>query len=381
MSTRLSFTLSLWLLGFALMTRAATGPVVLVAGWESGNVVQFDLATGRWSEIAQLPKGTHPRGIAVGDTGEIFLGLQDGKKNIARLEPGKAIGKTKDITGAIGRFGPGVIVYAGGKLWAAGDTDRVIYRIDPETGQVASPPEFRNCCNLVGLSVAGETLYAAEYFQRSILRFDLRSGLTNADRFISNSMHLNRPVGMTIGHNGNLYIGNGLEPTVVEFDINSGEFVRTLVDLGAGGKDGIYGLVFAPEVQRYYIASGSDVYEVASDGRLLASYNSPALKRAYGIALLPARLRIATAQPDGGSNAFGVALPSRPVTTLKMTAASLRIDGTPGERYQVQATTDFKDWQPIAVLDNVTGMVEFVDRDANLFQRRFYRLEILPGAK
>ena len=355
----------------------ANGSIVLVAGWESDNLVQFDLATGKWSEVVHLPKGAHPRGITVGDKGEIFLGLQGTKKNIVELTLGKGPVSTRDVTRSMGRFGPGIIAFGGEKIWAAGDADRTIYCVNPETGDISRPSQYKNHFNLVGLAVDGGTLYAAEYFQRSILRYDLKSGSTNATRFITHSPHLNRPVGMTIGHNGNLYVANALEPTVVEFDIQTGDYVRTFVNLGAAGKDGINGLVYAPDTQRYYLASGSAIYEVDLDGKVIASYSSPVLKKAYGIALMPEPTGSQAAQDAADSQASNSAFMA--ITTLKMTTPGhLQISGHPGERYQVMATTDFKTWQPIKTLKNSNGSVEFDDPDAAKFDQRFYEIEMLP---
>ena len=371
------FLISLLLFGLCQTAPTARGSIVLVAGWESDNVVQFDLATGKWSEIARLPKDSHPRGITVGNKGEIFLGLQGAKKNIVELTSSNGPVLIRDVTRSMGRFGPGIIAFGEGKIWAAGDADRTIYCVNPETGDISRPSQYKNNFNLVGLAVDGGTLYAAEYFQRSILRYDLKSGSTNATRFITSSPHLDRPVGMTIGHNGNLYVANALEPTVVEFDIKTGNYIRTFVNLGAAGKDGINGIVYAPDVRRYYLASGSAIYEVDLEGKVIASYNSPALKKAYGIALLPEPLRSTATQEDAGDSQTSSSM-LMAITTLKMSRAGhLQITGHAGERYQVMATTDFKTWQPVTTLENSNGTVEFDDPDAAKFDQRFYEIEML----
>jgi hypothetical protein len=371
------FLLFLCLLALFPAAPAAFGSMVLVAGHDSDNVVQFDLATGKWSEIARLPKNAHPRGIAVSDKGEIFLGLQGAQKNIVELISSNGSTLVKDVTRSIGRFGHGLIAYGHGEIWVAGDTERTIYSINPQTGAISRPSQYKNHFNLVGLAEDGETLYAAEYFQRSILRYDLKAGGTNAIRLISTNSHLNRPVGMAIGHNGNLYVANGLEPTVVEFDIKTGDYVRTLVNLGVAGRDGINGIVYAPDAQRYYLASGSDVYELDLDGKILASYNSPALKKAYGIALLPEQFRSTFEKNTGNSQTSSPSLAA--VSVLKMTTPGhLHISGKAGEHYQIMATTDFRTWQSIATLESPTGMDEFVDPDARNFDKRFYRIEMLP---
>src|ERR1039458_8260432 len=84
---------------------------LLVAGNGSDNVIRFDLATGHWTEFARLPKGTRPRGIVVGDAGEIFLSLDGGKKNIAQLVPEIGRAHCRDVTAPIGRYGSVVLVF------------------------------------------------------------------------------------------------------------------------------------------------------------------------------------------------------------------------------------------------------------------------------
>ncbi len=387
----LSLLTLLWVL-----SASAAGPSVLIAGYDSDNVVQFDLTTGKWKEIARLPQGSQPRGITVNEHGEIFVGLHGGKKNLVRLEPGKNSTRMTDVTGPIGRFGPGILAAGQNKIWAAGDTDRVIYQIDPASGEVVAPPQYRNCCNLVGLATSGNTLYAAEYFQRSILRYDLTTNTAEGVRFINKSPNLNRPVGLVIGHNGNLFVANGLEPTIVEFNLKTGDYVRTFVNLGMGGKEGIHGILYVPDTKHYYIASGSSLYEADLEGNLTASYNSPALKKAYGIALVPAGVNVVakprkspapvtntvttaslTPAPPAIADA-AVEIPHQQVTLLKLvptTPGRLSIAGAPGKRYRVMATTDFLTWDAIADVDNPTGEIDFTDTEANRFDKRFYRLE------
>lgn len=386
---------ALALICLASPATAIAGPSVVIAGYDSDNVVKFDLTTGSWTEIAQLPKGSQPRGITVGESGEIFVGLHGGKKNLVKLVPGQDSTQMTDVTESIGRFGPGILVAGQGKIWAAGDTDRVIYRIDPSSGQVEAPKQYRNRYNLVGLAASGDVLYAAEYFQRSIMRYDLKAETAAGDRFINKSPHLNRPVGLAIGHNGNLFVANGLEPTIVEFDSKTGEYVSTFVNLGMGGKEGIHGILYVPETKRYYIATGSTLYETDQAGNVTASYNSPALKKAYGIALIPAHptqattaLRTMPARPARITATVTTlettALPHQPVTLLKvspMTPGRLSIAGVAGQRYRVMATTDFLTWDPIGEINTANSNAEFIDPEADRFDRRFYRLEVIGTEK
>lgn len=367
-----------------LAVHAASPAMILVAGYESDNVVQFDLASGRWGEVVSLPRGSQPRGVAVSSSGEVFLGLHGGGKNIVRLLTGGEGPKVQPVTEAMGRFGPGFMLPREGRLWVAGDTDRVIHQIDPVTGAVTTPPQVKTKANLVGLASQGTSLFVAEYFQRSILRYDTLASPLTSERFIDKSEHLDRPIGMTIGHNGNLYIANGLRPTVVEYDVKTGAFVRVLADLGAAGQPGIHAVLYAPDVQRYYVATGSDVHEISPEGTLIASYNSPALKKAYGMAFAPAGLfpmpvEAPPAAPVASTESS--ALLAKPVVTLRMTPGRLQIAGAIGERYRVMATSDFVTWTQIAVLKNTKGSIDYADPQAVGMQRRFYRLELLPAAQ
>lgn len=364
---------------------AASPAMILVAGYESDNVVQFDLVSGRWSEVVSLPQGSQPRGVAVSSSGEVFLGLHGGGKNIVRLVTGGGGEKVQPVTEAMGRFGPGFMLPSEGRLWVAGDTDRVIHQVDPVTGAVTTPPQVKTKANLVGLAAQGTSLFVAEYFQRSILRCDTTASPMTSQRFIDKSEHLDRPIGMAIGHNGNLYIANGLRPTVVEYDVKTGAFVRVLADLGAAGQPGIHAVLYAPDVRRYYVATGSDVHEISPEGTLIASYNSPALKKAYGMAFAPTGLfpMPVEAPPPAApvASTESSALPAKPVVTLRMTPGRLQIAGAIGERYRLMATTDFVTWTQIAVLKNTKGSIDYADPQAAGMQRRFYRLELLPAAQ
>lgn len=53
--------------------------------------------------------------------------------------------------------------------------------------------------------------------------------------------------------------------------------------------------------------------------------------------------------------------------------AHIEISGTPGRVYQIQASTNLVDWQPISVITNITGVVPFVDPGATNYTQRFYR--------
>src|SRR4051794_18754023 len=74
-----------WLAAFLQFTRTVPASQVLVVGQDSDNVVQFDLTTGAWKEFVHLPAQSHPRGIAISESGDVFIGLEGLRKNIVKI--------------------------------------------------------------------------------------------------------------------------------------------------------------------------------------------------------------------------------------------------------------------------------------------------------
>lgn len=372
----------------AFATRGAEYPLLLVAGYGSNNVVMFDPQSGDWSQLLSLKAASRPRGITIGDAGELYLGLHSQSKDILKFSPTDDYQEPSTLRRQIGRYGPGILAWHPYGIYTSGDTERVMLRIDPVTGRAAGITQ-KNCCNVVGVLVAGNRMFAGEYFQRSILQYDLTKELPKGHRLVDRSPHLNRPMGMAVGHNGNLYVSNGLEPTVVEFDINTGDFIRTFANLGSAAQEGIYGLAYVSGVERYYLTTGAEVHELDRHGDLLASYHSPALRKGYGITTVPARHRstlLSAAKTlrtrrSSSTNPTTEARPARKISILKSTSGRLQISGSIGDQYRVSATTNFTTWQDIGVMENKFGTVKFKDPVANRFNRRFYRFKIVQNSQ
>lgn len=77
------------------------------------------------------------------------------------------------------------------------------------------------------------------------------------------------------------------------------------------------------------------------------------------------------------------------VPFLSIERDHLTIKGAAGQVYVLQATTNLAvPWQPLALLTNLNGRVDFTDVEARRFNERFYRIEVrqtalrsaLPGA-
>lgn len=272
---------------------AKSNPQLLVAGSGSHNVVRFDLETGKPTVVARLANGSRPRSLAVNKAGEIFVGLRGNELNIVKLVPYRASNPhgplvAQKLTDQIGRFGPGLMAFdERGLLTVAGDTHRGVMRFDTNTGKLVEMLKLR-AANLVGMTLAGNHVYAAEYFQKTVLRFDLSSDPARGSKFIYKSTHLDRPHGMTIGHNGNLFVSSLLNSRIVEFGHDEGEYVHTFLDMKTLGGGNVNDLHYEPTLDHYFITSGNTVFQVASDGSLLSRLESESLSKAEAIVVLPA---------------------------------------------------------------------------------------------
>lgn len=266
---------------------------LLVAGQSSDNIVRFDLATGEATVVARLANGSRPRSIAVNQQGEIFVGLRGNKKNVVRLASGRAANANGplvaiDFTPTIGRYGPGLMAFdRDGLLAVAGDTKRAVLRFNVKTGKRMDSMTVNGCCNLVGLHITGDHLYAAEYFQKTVLRFNLAGDPVGGARFISRSPHLNRPHGMAIGHNGNLFVSSLLSNLIHEYRGEDGKFMGKFIDTRTVGAGHVNHLHFDTRLQHFFFTSHDVVYELSADGALLARYQNPALTGAQAVAIVP----------------------------------------------------------------------------------------------
>ena len=52
---------------------------------------------------------------------------------------------------------------------------------------------------------------------------------------------------------------------------------------------------------------------------------------------------------------------------------AFRVQSWKGMAFDVQASTDLKQWSPVTTVTNLTGTLEFTDPDAANLMRRFYR--------
>lgn len=65
-------------------------------------------------------------------------------------------------------------------------------------------------------------------------------------------------------------------------------------------------------------------------------------------------------------------------STLQMTASgfNIQLSGPAGSNYVIEASTDLKNWTPIATNSAPSGTVSYIDTQASNYPSRFYRARI-----
>ncbi len=368
----------------------AAGPGIVILGHHSDNVVLFDLESGSWTEVLKLPEHSRPRAIAIGEEGELYVGICRHKRNIIKVVPADGAPIVSDLTRGIGKYGPGMMSFNRGSLWVAGDTERVVYQVDPKSGDLTKPPQFKNGANIVALAGAGDCIYVGEYFQKSILKYDLSEEKMEGVRLVEKSPHLNKPIGISIGHNGNLFVVNRLRPTVSEFDSKTGEHIGTFLDISEYGRKDVHGVIYVPEVETYFVASGSMLFALDKEGKLIGVHNSPRLKEAYSIAWVNSDLNTlwknSLRKRPVAKRAVEVTQSGNPTISLLPSLAvdqdrpgHLKLSGIAKGAFRVMATSDFKMWTRVGVIEGTGDLTSFIDEDAGNYEYRFYRLEFIEA--
>lgn len=289
---RLTLGIFTALLSFAEVA-ATAGPYILVNG--PSKVVKFDLATGEASLYADFGSpDSFLRNIVVREDGEVFVSTFGRNQNVVRLveQAGVDYLVPEDFTPSIGGFGPAQMAFHNGDLYAAGDRSRAVIRYDGVTGAEIERIAAPSTGNIRGMTIGGDHLYYAEIFQDRISRFDLTTSPPSGGNFFQSFAYLDEPYSLEIGHTGNLFVGSRANTGIQEFDIESGEFIGTFVNLldfdPTITQTGTY-FTYSRELDSYFATSaGGKVYQFDSEGTLLQTLQSELLAgSARGIAVVP----------------------------------------------------------------------------------------------
>ena len=274
---------------------AARAAYLLVVGAGSNNVVRFDIATGASSLYGNFPSsGGHsfPRELAMDDQGQVYASTAMRNRNVVKFVPqvGTDVKTAIDFTATLGEFGPGEMQFYQGDLYVAGGRDRGIVQFDGQTGVEISRFSVTTSFNIRSLVIDGDDLYYAEIFQERVRKMDLTQSPPTGGTFLTDVTNLNEPIAMAVGGNSNLFITNRAGTLVQEFDIDTGAFVGTFVDLHAlnpafFAQDA--DVVYDAALNNYFVSAGNSVFRLSPEGALLQTYQSDLLINAYGILVVP----------------------------------------------------------------------------------------------
>jgi hypothetical protein len=284
-------TLLMSLAILAMTLPAGATPYLLVNGQASNNVVRFDLVTGEASLFAEYGDGAAPRNITVREDGAIFGSLFGGSKSVVQLvlQSGSSVLQAVPFSPSIGNFGPGQLGTYQGDVYAAGDRSRVVFQYDGQTGAELDALTVTGGANIRGMVIHGSRLFYAEVFQNTIRKFDLTQDPRVGETFFANSPDVNEPFHLAIGHTGNLFVSSRQSTLIQEFDIDTGEFVRTLTDIATFEPIDTHNYMFeySAALKSYFVSTARDrVYQLNEAGELVRTLQSDLLDVALGAAIV-----------------------------------------------------------------------------------------------
>lgn len=256
-------------------TGGLNGYFALVASLVSDAVASVNLDSGDVKVLYKFKEQAGPRGIAVGPSGALYVGLRYGGMNVVRLTPEAGGGfDVGDYCGRISSFGSGKLrISDKGELLVAGDTTGSISRFDLETGRpngMVGPDEMGN---VVGLDIAGNEVYVVEALGQRIAKLKLRSSSARETWLTGQpEPSLKRPTGIAVGHNGNLFVTNTESPIIPEFSQRTGEFVGTFFDLKGVGASSANEIRYLPGLKSYFVLSQGKILQLDPNGKLLREY-------------------------------------------------------------------------------------------------------------
>ncbi len=163
--------------------------LVLVANWCSFDLSVVDAAAG--TEVARIPLGRHPRGIAVHPDGtEAFVAVM-GSRDIARVDLGslRVAGWFRGV-GASPRHL--VLSPDGATLYASLNGEGRLAKIDVATGRVLAKVATGRAPRSMAIAEDGGALYVVNYHSDTVAK------VTTADMAVVQTVGVPaRPIGIT----------------------------------------------------------------------------------------------------------------------------------------------------------------------------------------
>lgn len=247
---------ALSVLGMGVADRAHAD--LMVASFQTDEVLRYD-ATGAFVE-AFVPAASggldNPRGLTFGPDGHLYVG-STATNSVLRYN-----GTTGAFIDAFVSAGSGGLTFPfdlafgpDGNLYVASPATDQVLRYNGATGgfiDVFASGGVPSLNTPRGLAFTGDHLFVSGEGDR-VWRFDAATGA-----FDASLSGFDNPRDITLGPDGNLYVGFNVSNLVSRRAGATGAFIDTFVASGSGGLASPLGLLFGPDGALYISSVGTD---------------------------------------------------------------------------------------------------------------------------
>ena len=252
----------------------ASRKVLLLAGFESNNIVSYDIETNVARDVIIFTELMSPRGIGQSSSGDLYVATRQGNKNVIRIGLPDARLEISDFTEPIGRYGPAQsYVDDGDQIYVAGDTTHEVrvYLPDGTLGRSYQGKSIGG--NVCGFAVSGQELFTTHLFRGAVGKHTLGVDLPPM-RFQMDPEVMKNAYGVLMDADGKLLVGGSRgNGQVLELDAGTGEVLGVFVDLEEHGLGGVNSMAHFKERGSYFVATASGLIELDDTGRFVGRHD------------------------------------------------------------------------------------------------------------
>lgn len=230
------------------------GGDLFVASANTDQVLRFRGSDGSFLGVfASDPSVVGLRQLNFGPDGDLYVsaGTSDG---VYRFD-----GSTGAFRGVVaignGLDGPTSFTFGpDGLLYVGSVNTNEVQRYDPRTGAFLGvfASQFLRGPHDLAFGPDGSLIVSNAFGMNKVVRFDGQTGAF-LGVLIADSA-LRNPLGITIGHDGALYLANQTPNEIRRYDVSTGALIDVFVAAGAGGLDGPLFQTFTPATVPFQIA-------------------------------------------------------------------------------------------------------------------------------
>jgi streptogramin lyase len=241
---------------------------LIVSSAHTDSILDYDQNTGAFINTL-VPSGSgglnSPEGLVFGPAGNLYVDSFS-SNSVLRYSASGAFISSFVSPGSGGLDGPhGLVFGPDGNLY-------VIYNPGTEPPDIATPSGVNRYSGSTGMFTsdfvaAGQlsradhgvfgpdgNFYVINGDDNSVLRYNGSSGAFMGTFISSDSGGLDGPIDLVFGPDGNLYVTSYLTNSVLRYNGSTGAFMDDFVSCGSGGIDGPFGLTFGPDNNLYVIS-------------------------------------------------------------------------------------------------------------------------------